>query len=73
MKKLSKAKCNAFLRRYENGATVTIFAGGCTVNTFNIQKGFTFKFRNTDLLVYDPDGDFFDKYDLRIAKIYIKD
>lgn len=43
------------------------------MNTFNIQEGFTFKFHKTDLLVYYPCGDFFDKYDLHTAKIYIKD
>lgn len=72
MKKVSRTKCNDFLKRYKNGATVTVFDGGI-VNTFNIQDGFTLKVHNTDLLAYDPDGDFFDKYDLRTAKIYVKD
>lgn len=72
MKKVSRTKCNDFLKHYKNGATVTIFDAGI-VNTFNTRDGFTFKFHNTDLLVYDPDGDFFDKYDLYTAKIHVKD
>ena len=67
-RRINRKKCNEFIRRYNAGATVTIW-----INRFNIKDGWKLSIKGHTLYVYYPDGDLFETYDLYSKEIYIND
>lgn len=67
-RRINRKKCNEFIKRYNDGATVTVW-----INRFNVKDGWKLLIRGNDLYVYDPDGDLFDTYDLAAEEVYIND
>lgn len=69
-KSISRKKVNEFSKKWANGAKIKIFYSGI-VNTFSKSEGYSLDVKGDFLVVHDPDGDLFDRYDLKMAEVYV--